>query len=171
MWRNRENRPGAQAAEYVTTHAMTDAVTTGMKLRGRHSKSRSSTASNVAAIGEAKTADIPPAAPATSNVFRSAALKWKSCARIEPKAPAGHDNGTFRAKRTACSDRDSRRDRLRVALPWVESQLPPEKNRFQSFRNSVSADFFRAISRHQTDHERAGHRRGDDPRPEVVMLQ
>jgi len=46
-----------------------------MKLRGRHSKRRSSTANNVAAIGVAKTADMPPAAPATSKVFRSAAVR------------------------------------------------------------------------------------------------
>ena len=53
--------------------ATMDATATGTKLRGFHSKSSSSTASNTAATGVAKTADIPAAAPATSNVFRSAA--------------------------------------------------------------------------------------------------
>ena len=56
-------------------YATNDESATGIKLRGRHSNNNSSTASNVAAIGEAKTADIPPAAPATSNVFLSAALE------------------------------------------------------------------------------------------------
>jgi len=43
-----------------------------MKLRGFHSKSSNSTASNTAAIGVAKMADMPAAAPATSRVLRSA---------------------------------------------------------------------------------------------------
>ncbi len=50
---------------------------TGMRLRGFHSKSRISTARSTAAIGVLKTADIPPDAPATSSVFRSAAVRWK----------------------------------------------------------------------------------------------
>jgi len=57
------------------TAATALANATGMKLRGFHSNSRSSTASRVAAIGEAKVAAIPPAAPATSNGFRSAAVR------------------------------------------------------------------------------------------------
>jgi hypothetical protein len=52
---------------------MADAAATGMKLRGFHSKSSSSTASSTAASGVAKIADIPAAAPATRSVFRSAA--------------------------------------------------------------------------------------------------
>jgi hypothetical protein len=58
-----------------------------MKLRGRHSKRSGSTPSKVAAMGEGKAADMPPAAPATSRVLRSAELRWNNCARIEPKAP------------------------------------------------------------------------------------
>ncbi len=49
------------------------AAATGMNLRGFHSNSSSSTASSTAATGVAKIADMPPAAPATSNVLRSAA--------------------------------------------------------------------------------------------------
>ena len=30
---------------------------------------------------------MPPAAPATSSVFRSALVRWKNCAIIEPNAP------------------------------------------------------------------------------------
>ena len=51
------------------------ATATGMKLRGFHSNSNNSTASNTAATGVANTADIPAAAPATSSVLRSAALR------------------------------------------------------------------------------------------------
>jgi hypothetical protein len=45
---------------------------TGTTVRGFHSNTRSSTANKTAATGEANVADIPPAAPATSNVLRSA---------------------------------------------------------------------------------------------------
>ena len=45
------------------------------------------TASNAAASGVPNTAAIPPAAPATSNVFRSAGDTWNACANSEPKAP------------------------------------------------------------------------------------
>ena len=58
-----------------------------MKLRGFHSKSSSSTASKVAAMGDAKTAAMPAAAPATRRVLRSAAERWKSWAKREPSAP------------------------------------------------------------------------------------
>ncbi len=58
-----------------------------MKLRGFHSNRSSSTASNAAASGVPNTAAIPPAAPATSNVFRSAGDTWNACANSEPKAP------------------------------------------------------------------------------------
>ncbi len=58
-----------------------------MKLRGFHSKRRSSTARRTEAIGDAKIADIPAAAPATRSVFRSADERWKSCAKREPNAP------------------------------------------------------------------------------------
>ena len=32
-------------------------------------------------------ADMPPAAPATSSVLRSALVRWRNCATSEPKAP------------------------------------------------------------------------------------
>ena len=37
--------------------------------------------------GRAEYAVMPAAAPATSSVFRSAALRWKNCANSEPSAP------------------------------------------------------------------------------------
>ncbi len=38
-------------------------------------------------MGDAKMADMPAAAPATSRVLRSADDRWKSCAKSEPNAP------------------------------------------------------------------------------------
>ena len=63
------------------------ASATGTKLRGFHSNNSSSTANSTAATGVPKVADMPPAAPATSSVFRSAGVIWKICAKIEPHAP------------------------------------------------------------------------------------
>src|SRR5206468_11252512 len=60
---------------------------TGIKLRGFHSNRSNSAPSIAAATGEAKVADIPPAAPATRRVFRSVLERRKNWAAIEPKAP------------------------------------------------------------------------------------
>ena len=38
-------------------------------------------------MGVANVADMPAAAPATSRAFRSAAVRWKSCAISEPIEP------------------------------------------------------------------------------------
>src|SRR4029077_15356523 len=70
-----------------TTAATTEATATGMKLRGFHSNSSSSTASNTAAIGVTKMAAMPARGPATSSVLRSAEERWKSWATSEPTAP------------------------------------------------------------------------------------
>ena len=70
-----------------STTAVMQATRTGMKLRGFHSNSSSSTASSTAAIGVPNTAVIPALAPATSSVFRSAALMSKNWANREPSAP------------------------------------------------------------------------------------
>ena len=51
------------------------ASATGMRLRGFHSNSSSSTASRTEAMGAAKVADIPAAAPATRSVLRSALVR------------------------------------------------------------------------------------------------
>ena len=67
--------------------AVTHATTTGMKERGRHSNNSSSTAKRAAATGVPKMPVMPDAAPATKRVFRSPALRWKSCANKEPMAP------------------------------------------------------------------------------------
>ena len=68
-----------EPSRYGRSSAATAAArATGIRLRGFHSKSNISTARSTAAIGVLKTADIPPAAPATSSVFRSAAVRWKA---------------------------------------------------------------------------------------------
>ena len=67
--------------------AVSTASTTGTKLRGFHSNSITSTASRTAATGVPKMPVMPAAAPATSSVLRSAALRWKRCANSDPIAP------------------------------------------------------------------------------------
>ena len=67
--------------------ATAQATATGSKLRGRSSKSRSSTASMTAAIGVPKTAVIPATAPATNKVLRSPPVMRRYCPNSEPKAP------------------------------------------------------------------------------------
>src|SRR5207245_11667119 len=60
---------------------------TGIKLRGLNSNSSSSMARRTAATGVAKIAVMPPAAPATSSVFRSTGDRWNACANSDPNAP------------------------------------------------------------------------------------
>ena len=55
--------------------AITQAIATGARLRGRSSNSSSSTASSNAATGVPNTAVMPATAPATSKVLRSPALR------------------------------------------------------------------------------------------------
>src|SRR5262245_10589664 len=81
------NSGPAPSSDRRRTAAVALARATGIKLRGFHSKSNSSVASNAAATGEANVADIPPAAPATKRVLRSALVRWKNCAVIDPNAP------------------------------------------------------------------------------------
>ena len=70
-----------------SSSAMMAATATGMKLRGVHSNNSSSTASMTAAMGVPNTVVMPAAAPATSNVFRSASLTGSNWAISEPMAP------------------------------------------------------------------------------------
>ena len=67
--------------------AVETAVTTGSKLRGRHSNSSSSMASSTDASGESNVAAIPAAAPETMSALRSSAERCMCWARIEPIAP------------------------------------------------------------------------------------
>ena len=71
----------------LTTAATTQAKITGNKLRGLSSKSNNSTANSTAAVGVPNVAVMPPAAPATSSVLRSADVNRNTWAMIEPKAP------------------------------------------------------------------------------------
>ncbi len=81
------NSGGSPRRGTRTAAAVADASATGIMLRGRHSKRSSSTASRTAATGVPKVALIPAAAPATSSVLRSAAVRWKNWATMEPTAP------------------------------------------------------------------------------------
>lgn len=67
--------------------AASAATVTGIRLLGFHSNRSSSTARSTDATGEPNTAAMPAAAPAARSVLRSAAVRWKSCAKSDPKAP------------------------------------------------------------------------------------
>src|SRR5437016_12159505 len=86
VWRHRKEGP-APSRGTRNAPATAAAQATGMKLRGFHSNKSSSTASSVAASGVPNTVAIPPAAPATSNVFRSAGDRWNAWPNSEPSAP------------------------------------------------------------------------------------
>ena len=96
-----------------------------MKLRGFHSNSSSSTARSTAATGEAKVADMPAAAPATSSVRRSALVRWNSCAIIDPKAPPVMMMGPSAPKGPPEPMEMAEESGLRIAsfgstrLPWI----------------------------------------------------
>ena len=85
------------------------ATATGMKLRGFHSNSSSSTASSTAATGVAKMAAMPPAAPATSSVLRSADGEMEELREQRAEGAAGHDDRAFGAERAAGADGDAPR--------------------------------------------------------------
>jgi hypothetical protein len=114
-----------------------------MRLRGFHSKSKSSTASSAAATGAEKVADMPAAAPATRSVLRSAAVRRKSCATIEPKAPPvmmmgpsapkgppdpmeiADESGFKNAKRGSTRLPLRRIDSIASGMPWPRMRSEP----------------------------------------------
>jgi hypothetical protein len=85
-----------------------------------------------------------------------------------PARATGHDNRKFRPEWAAGANGNGGGD-------WLEesdlglNQTPAEQNRFERFRNAMSADFFRAISRHESDDERAGDRRQNYPDTEMIV--
>ena len=125
-------------------------ATTGTKLRGFHSNSSSSTASSIAANGVPKIAVMPAAAPATSSVLRSAALRWKQLREQRADRAAGHDDRAFGAERAAAADRDRRGQRLQQRDLGRQPALAVE-DRLDRFGNAVAADLVGAEPRHQPD--------------------
>src|ERR1041385_3433281 len=81
-----------------------------------------------------------------------------------------HDDGSLGPEGTAGADRDGGRYRLEQSHLWL-NETAPKQNCLERFGNPVTADLLRAVARHQTNHERARHRRGDHPRAEMVMLE
>ena len=128
-----------------------------MRLRGFHSNSSSSTARSTAAIGVSNVADIPPAAPATSSVLRSAAVRWKTWAMIDPSdppvmmigpsAPNGPPEPIEMADEIGLSTRHLGRH------PALADQ-----DRLHRLGDAVPADALRAVPRHQADDQSAGDR-------------
>ena len=112
-----KQRPEPDECSAAPRRAVALASATGIKLRGFHSNSSSSTASSTAATGAAKVADMPAAAPATSSVLRSALVRWKSCAIIEPNAPPVMMIGPSAPNGPPDADRDGGRKRLQDGQP------------------------------------------------------
>ena len=75
MWEGTVNIALVPRKYALPTAAVALAKATGIKLRGFHSNSSSSTARSTAEIGVLNTADIPAAAPATSSVLRSTLVR------------------------------------------------------------------------------------------------
>ena len=154
MRRDREHGPGAEQVRPDQRRGDALARATGMRLRGFHSNSSSSTASSTAAIGVPNVADIPPAAPATSSVLRSAAVRWKSLGDQRAERAAGHDDRPLGAERPARADRDGRRERLEQRDLRLHPALA-DQDRLHRLGDAVPPDPLRAVAGHQADDQPA----------------
>ncbi len=148
--------------------AVTLATATGTSERGRHSKSSSSTAMRMAAIGAAKVADIPAAAPATSNVVRSASDKPQPLRDERAECSAGHDDWTLGAERPAGPDGDRRGDGFQHRDPRLDA-CAAQQDGFDGFGNSVAANLVGTITRHQADDDAADD--GDNQHSSVRLIR
>ena len=149
------------------TEATIEATATGIKLRGFHSNNNSSTASKTAATGVAKTADMPAAAPATSNVLRSAALRWNCCAKSEPNAPPVMMIGPSAPNGPPVPMEMAEESGLSSAT-FRSNPAAAEQNGLQRLGNAVPANFLRAKPRHQPDDQRARHRHQHHPQSQMI---
>ena len=134
------------------------AAMTGIRLRGFHSNSRSSTASSTAAIGVPKIAVMPAAAPATSRVLRSAALRLKHCANSEPRAPPVMMIGPSAPNGPPVPIEIAEDSGLRIGDFRLHAAAA-DQDRLDGFGNAVAADLLGAKARHQPDGEAADRRR------------
>src|SRR5207247_4120546 len=120
------------------TAAVALARATGIKLRGFHSNRSNSAPSIAAATGEAKVADIPPAAPATRRVFRSVLERRKNWAAIEPKAPPVMMIGPS-APKGPPEPIDIAEHRFKDRQFWFHATAV-KQDRFDSLGNSMSSN-------------------------------
>ena len=146
------------------------ATATGMKLRGVHSNSSSSTASRMAAIGVPNTVVMPAAAPATSSVLRSSSLTGSICANSEPIAPPVMMIGPSAPNGPPVPIEIADESGFRIAT-LASSRRRPEQDRLDRLGNAVAADLLAAVARHQADDQRAGHRHQHRPKAERRVLQ
>ena len=150
--------------------ATTAATATGMKLRGFHSKSSSSTASSTAATGVPKMAVMPPAAPATSSVLRSAAGEVEALGEERADRAAGHDDRAFGAERAAGADGDGGRERLEDG----DFRLDPaaaDQDGLDRLGDAVAANLLRAVARHQADDQAADDGHEHDPIAKAMLVR
>src|SRR5262249_33665630 len=87
-----------------------------------------------------------------------------------PESTACHDDRALCSKWSSRSDRDGGRD-------WFEKsnlrldQATAQQNCLQSFRDSVATDLLRTVTGHESDDERANHRRSNHPHAQMMVLQ
>ena len=82
---------------------------------------------------------------------------------------ARHNDRTFGAEGATGADGNRGRQRLEHGDFRLHAAAT-EKNRFERFRYTMAADFFRAIARHQTDHHAADHRHENYKIAETMMI-
>ena len=87
-----------------------------------------------------------------------------------PKRAAGHDDRSFRAEGAARADGNRGGNRLQNRHFRLD-ETTPQEDRLESFRDAVSADFFRSVAGHQSNDQRTHDGRGDDPGAQVVMRE
>ena len=167
MSRHRETADQLPACIAAPRRAVALASATGIRLRGFHSNNSSSTASSTAASGAANVADMPAAAPATSSVLRSTLVKWKNCAIIDPNAPPVMMMGPSAPNGPPLPMEMADDSGFRMASRGCHAAAI-DQDRFDRFWNAVSADSFRAVSRHQSDDQRAADRHQN--RPDAQMI-
>src|SRR5579872_30440 len=80
---------------------------------------------------------------------------------------AGHNDGAFRSERSAGSDGNRRGKRLKNGELRLHAAAV-DQNRFDGFRDAVTANAVRAESRHEADDQRATNR--DEYRPDAEMI-
>ena len=110
---------------------------------------------------------MPAAAPATSNVFRSAAVRWKSCAISEPNAPPVMMIGPSAPNGPPEPIEIADESGFSSATLGCDAAAA-DQDRLQRLGDAVAADVLRAVARHEADDQAADHRDQDAQDAEVV---
>ena len=83
---------------------------------------------------------------------------------------ARHDDGAFRAERSARANGDGAEIGFRIAT-LRSMLLPSEQDGLERFGNAVAANFVLNHTRHQPHDQRARHRHEDHPQSQMIALR